>query len=367
MVAPARFGGLETVVVALTRGLATSGHEVHVIATVPPGAERDHPFLQDVGAAGARVHLLSLGDRAYAAEWKALRGMLAELAPDVVHTHGYRSDVLSAAAARRSGIPTVSTVHGFSSTDLRGRLYEWVQRKALARADRAIAVSRPLQKQLAAAGVPADRIELIVNALPPTASPLSRGEARERLGLPLAAPVVGWVGRLSPIKGPDVFLGAAATVARARPDVRFSVIGDGAMGPSLKARDGVGAVHFHGHVGGAARYLAAFDLLVMSSRSEGTPMVLLEAMWAGIGIVTTSVGGIPDVVGDVEATLVPPEDPAKLGDAILAALGDPDGTRTRAEAARTRVEQALSPERWVERHVALYRSLPSPRRAGSPA
>src|SRR5690606_15843008 len=98
-----------------------------------------------------------------------------------------------------------------------------------------------------------------------------------------------------------------------------------------------GRVHWHGVVTGAGRYLRAYDVLVISSWTEGTPIVLLEAMAAGVPVVTTAVGGIPDVVSDAEAVLVPPGDVQAMAAAFGSILGgSSDAARVRADAARAR-------------------------------
>jgi glycosyltransferase involved in cell wall biosynthesis len=116
-------------------------------------------------------------------------------------------------------------------------------------------------------------------------------------------------------------------------------------------------VKFHGRVPNAATLLRAFDVVVLSSRTEGTPMVLLEAMGAGVPIVATRVGGVPDMLNDDEALLVNPEDPRALAEAIRTALADPAASATRAARARARIDAEFSNKAWLERHIALYRSI----------
>jgi glycosyltransferase involved in cell wall biosynthesis len=112
-----------------------------------------------------------------------------------------------------------------------------------------------------------------------------------------------------------------------------------------------------GQVTEAARLIKAFDVLVLSSRTEGTPMVLFEAMAARVPVVATAVGGVPDVVSQNEALLVPPDRPDELASAIAAVRNDPAAARTRADAAAKRLatEYAVGP--WVERYAAVYRGI----------
>jgi glycosyltransferase involved in cell wall biosynthesis len=114
-------------------------------------------------------------------------------------------------------------------------------------------------------------------------------------------------------------------------------------------------VRWHGTVPDAGRHFAAFDVFVLSSRTEGTPIVLFEAMAAGVPIVATRVGGVPDVVSTTEAALVAPDDPFALAVAIRAAYCDPAAGRERAERARARLHRDFTTPPWLERYVAIYR------------
>jgi glycosyltransferase involved in cell wall biosynthesis len=229
---------------------------------------------------------------------------------------------------------------------------------ALRRHDAVIAVSQRLAGQLGEDGVPRERLVVLRNAWRPAAPLPSRADARARLGLPADGPVIGWVGRLAWVKAADDALAAFAAAGIA--GTRLSVVGDGPDRPALEAQARAlglaGRVTFHGALPDAWRVLPAFDALLLSSRSEGTPMVLLEAMHAGVPIVATAVGGVPDLVGD-GALLAPADDPAALGRALARALTDPDGSRARAAAARARLDTDFAPDAWIDRHLDLYRRL----------
>ena len=132
-----------------------------------------------------------------------------------MHTHGYRGDIQGGAVARRLGLPTVTTVHGFTGGGWKNRLYERLQRRAFRKFSAVVPVSRPLGAQLAAEGVASGRIHVIPNAAPrPRSRRSTRAAARRELGLPQGAFVCGWVGRLSQEKGPDLLIEALAPARR---------------------------------------------------------------------------------------------------------------------------------------------------------
>ncbi|HEY3280083.1 MAG TPA: glycosyltransferase family 4 protein [Gemmatimonadales bacterium] len=355
VVAPAVFGGLERVVQTLGLGQRGLGHDVHVLAVVDaPSAGQ--AFLAPLADAGVRTRTLALPGRAYQRERAAIADLCRDVRPDVVHTHGYRPDVVDAGVARRLGIPIVTTVHGFTGGGWRNRFYEWLQCRAFRGFDAVVAVSRPLARRLERAGVPRPKIHEVPNAWRPSGPPVGRDAARCVLGIPPEEFVVGWVGRLSHEKGPDVLLHALSHV-RDLP-IAASVVGSGPLRASLQARAAAlqldGRLRWHGTIPDAGRLLAAFDVCVLSSRTEGTPIVLFEAMAAGVPVVATCVGGVPDVVSPAEAAVVPPDDPVALAAEIRAVYRNPEVARGRARAARTRVERDFRVAPWLARYEAIY-------------
>jgi glycosyltransferase involved in cell wall biosynthesis len=358
VLAPAEVGGLERVVQALAVGHTRLGHQVHVAAVL----DRDdapHPFVEPLKCAGITVHELAPPPRRYLQERRRIKGLFRRLHPDIVHTHGYRCDVVDSGAARRLGIATVTTVHGFTGGGPKNRLYEWLQRKAYRRFDAVVAVSRAQVKLIKRAGVPASKIHLLRNAWLGMEEPLDRSVARERLKLDGSRFQIGWVGRVSREKGLDVMLAALPHLADI--PLTLTVFGDGSERARLQARtagsDLASRVNWAGVVPDAASLLGAFDALVLSSRTEGTPMVLFEAMAAGVPIVASRVGGVPDMVTETEARLVPPEDPAALATAVRALKEEPEPTQRRVEAARRRLAVEFTPDPWLAQYEALYRSI----------
>jgi glycosyltransferase involved in cell wall biosynthesis len=321
-------------------------------APVPAG-------LAALAAAGVELFPFWTPPRAYWRERADYLRIFREWRPAVVHSHGYRADLLAGPAAGALGLPRVSTFHGFTGGGWKNRLYEHLQIRAARRSDAVIAVSAPIRERLLRSRLSLDRVHLIPNALARRDAVLDRAAARAELGLAPEATVIGWVGRLSPEKGPDVLLRAVPHLGD--PSWQVSLIGDGPLksellqvGDQLRIAD---RVRWHGLIPDAARCYAAFDCLVLSSRTEGTPIVLLEAMAGGIPVIATRVGGIPDVMREGEGLLVAPDDPAALAIAVQMALTDRAGARDRAARAATRVAVDYAPGPWLDRHAELYRSI----------
>ena len=172
---------------------------------------------------------------------------------------------------------------------------------------------------------------------------------------PDAADIVS-VGEFRHIKGTDVLIDALAELHRAGRRVSLAIAGDGEEGPALReqvARLGLtDSVRFLGHTP-ARQAFAHGRLLVVPSRADSLPYVVIEAGGAGIPMIASGVGGIPEILGP-EASMVPPENPARLAQAIAAALDDPAGMRLGAERLRERVRKLFSQDAMVEGVLAGY-------------
>jgi glycosyltransferase involved in cell wall biosynthesis len=355
ILAPAAYGGLEQVVFQLATGRAARGLPTEVLALVADAkGSAVSPLLDLLSQAGGRVTVLRSAYRSYGEEQRGIQAAVSAFGADVVHTHGYHPDVLARRPAREAGTGLISTAHGFTGGGLKNRAYEWLQRRAWRDFDVVAAVSRPLLDRLVRSGIPERIVELCPNAWSGN-EPLDRASARDLLRIPYAQRVVGWVGRQAEAKGPDVMV---RSLAHLPADLGLVMIGDGpARGALIELASELGVaarITWVGPMQGAGRCMAAFDVFSLSSRTEGTPMVLLEAMAARVPIVATSVGGVPDVVSPSEAVLVEPESPEALARGIDGVLRDPAEAARRTTAARQRVAERYSLAPWLDRYEEFY-------------
>jgi L-malate glycosyltransferase len=341
---------LELSAIVLNRGrLAEALEHLGIPVRVIP--EREKGFLSIVGEAAR---------------------FLGERHVEVIHSHRYKENLIAAWLARRCRVPhLVRTEHGlpepFSGYGaLKQRLIRgldgWVARHAT---DRVIGVSAEMARQLAR-GRDRQKVVFIPNGvdLEGVRSALTQPEAKQRLGISTAHPVIGTAGRLEPIKRLDIFLRAATAIARERPEAVFVIAGEGreaARLARLAASLGVaGQVRFLGHRDDAHDVLRAFDILLLTSDHEGLPMVLLEAMCLGVLPVARAVGGIPEVIHDgVNGVLVDSGDPAGAGlaAACLEALRDrPRAERLIASGMKS-VREEFGAAETARRVAQLYFSL----------
>jgi glycosyltransferase involved in cell wall biosynthesis len=344
-------GGAERHVVDLALMLAREGYEVMVACSVAGGLS------EALGEANVPVRPLLdklVKRRVSVAFARELRRLIREERFDLVHAHIYASASASAIAVLGTGVPLVVTEH--TEALWQGRRERWASRRVYRRAEHIIAVSSAIRQRLIERdAVPPERITVIHNAVipaPDTSPSALPGDLRE-------GPLVGVVARLQPEKGVADFLRAAARVCTAVPDARFLVAGDGPLREELLAlagRLGVGErVRFLGYRADARAIVGLLDVLVVPSLTEGTPLIVLEAMAAGIPVVASAVGGIPDQIRhNKEGLLVPAGDPAALADALLELLQDPDRARSLGEAALRRADSEFNHATMVRRIEAVY-------------
>jgi glycosyltransferase involved in cell wall biosynthesis len=365
LVAPAAVGGLEAVVQALALAQKKKGYDVRVIALLETGV-LEPAFLVRLRSGGVAVQAITAPARAFRHQRSALRVMLADICPDVLHSHGYLPDVLSASLGTRFPGARVTTVHGFTGGGWRNRFYELLQRLSHSRLDAVVTVSRKLASQLGSFRPRARSIEYLQNSWAPTENLLTRETAQAAVSLSATAFNIGWVGRLSSEKGLDVLIEALPALA----DLRFhlTVFGDGPERGVLERRAvALGLtdrISWRGVVSDAPRLMPAFDVFVLSSRTEGTPISLLEAIHAGVPIVATVVGGVPDVVSAKEAVLVESETPPALADALRRVHDDRAAAATRAASATKRLETDFAIAPWVDAYEKIYERAISARRPG---
>ena len=210
--------------------------------------------------------------------------------------------------------------------------------------------------------LPRRKMIVIGHGVDATARPATREEARRSLGLPQQGPLIGAVGRLSPEKGQNVLLQALPSVLAAFPQAACVLAGEGPARAALEAearRLGIGdRVVFLGLRRDVPMVLAALDLFVQPSIYEGFGLSLLEAMAAGLPVVASRVGGIPELIEDGRTgLLVPPQDPMALAGAVVRLLGDSEGARRLGEAAASRSRERFSLGRVADRVDALYRNI----------
>jgi glycosyltransferase involved in cell wall biosynthesis len=313
------------------------------------------PFTEAASSLGLAVDRLTdrfPGDPATIREFRALVRSGREA---VLQTHGYKANVLAAFLAGAQRRRWIAFLHGETWENAKVRLYFALERRLVRLARYVAVVSQDMARRVAAQGVPATRIRVVPNACLGTGSDQNRVAAVSRT----RAPCVGVAGRLSPEKGVDLALKAHQRLCQDLPRARLLVAGDGPERGALARLANQlgldGSVTWLGHCHDMRAFYEAIDVLLVPSRSEGMPNVVLEAMTCGVPIVGTRVGGIPELLEHGRTGfLAPPEDHQGLAERLAFLFAHVDVRQKVAVRARERVAARFSLEARVASLAALY-------------
>jgi glycosyltransferase involved in cell wall biosynthesis len=295
----------------------------------------------------------------------ALRRHARSFSPHVIHVHGFLGAVLGTLASAGLRTVNVATLHGALEPEDRYTQRAWwyartAKRLLLSTNAHFAPVSEAIAVDWESRGIPRRRMRVIRNGVATDGMVAVDPEIRATGALDARCFQVGIIGRLVPVKDHRLFLEIAASVARQRSDVRFLIVGDGPLRADLEAyaRDlGIGSrVDFLGFQSDVGPVLLGLDLLLFSSRSEGIPYALLEAMALGIPTVAPSVGGLPEILSDGENALLSRErSELELSACTLRILREGHLRRDLSAGALASVSTDFSARKMLESMLGAYR------------
>jgi len=297
-----------------------------------------------------------------------LLGWAREQGVQVLHSHGYKGNILLGMLPRRlRRLPLVVTVHGWTWTGGLSRMmvYEWLDALCLRRAQAVVIVNSVMRSHPRLQAIAGHRLHVINNGIP------LADTDKESSGSPLGQEILDSVGqgtsivalgRLSEEKGLLFLIRAVGELVAMGRDVCLVILGEGPQRPELEQlveQLGLSArVRMPGFVDDGARFLSYFSIFVLPSLTEGLPMVLLEAMEAGLPIVASRVGGIPEVLDHGQCgLLVPAGEVAPLRDALLTLVENSEQAKIRVQRARERVRAQYSSEAMAQRYLTVYQEV----------
>jgi glycosyltransferase involved in cell wall biosynthesis len=333
--------------------------EVEVLTYVRPGFEQN-AFLDALRAAEVPVHVIEEKRAMDPRGLAGFRDVVQSVSPDVLQTHNVKSHLFARLLTRRRP-PWIAFCHGYTTPTLKQRAYDLADYVSLRSADRVVIVCRAFSPKMLARGVDDTRLRVLHNSIEVERVLGQSSERHARYQWDGHRSIVS-IGRLSSEKGHDVFIQAIAALRLKSVHVNAVLVGDGPERARLEAQvERLGLcdrVNFAGHQTNPEPFLESADVFVLPSRSEGSPNALLEAMAARVPIVSTDVGGVPEIISHGEhALLVPPDSPGTLAAAIDDVLKDSLAAERRAAAAARRVLEDFSPPAYLERLCTLYREL----------
>lgn len=297
----------------------------------------------------------------------ALRNVVELQKPDLVVTHSVKSHFLQWRSQLWREYPWVAFHHGYTTTDLKMRAYNWLDRWSLPTADHLVTVCHAFARELASStGVPLEKISVRHNSVrpKPQVAAVDVQSLRTRLGIASDERIVLTVGRLSREKAQIDLLAAYKRLRATNPDIssKLIIVGDGPERRRLEAAAAAYGIRerviFTGQISEVQLFYAAADVFVLPSHSEGSPNVLLEAMAANLPIVATAVGGVPEIVENNEsALLVPVNDLDAMAAALVRILSDQNLAERLTTNSAVLVANQFTPEKYVRALVEIYRDV----------
>ncbi len=297
----------------------------------------------------------------------SIRNVVEQQRPDIVVTHSVKSHFLLWRSQVWREYPWVAFHHGYTTTDLKMRVYNRLDRWSLPHAGRLLTVCHAFARELADnTGVPLQQIVVQHNSVRPAPQPSVADvqSLRTQLGLANDERVVLSVGRLSREKAHIDLLAAFKHLRDTHPEVSCTLIlvGDGPERGKLEAVTDAGGLRerviFTGQIGDVQLFYGAADVFALPSHSEGSPNVVLEAMAANLPIVATAVGGVPEILEDNEsALLVPVNDPNAMAAAIVRIFSDKNLAERLTRNSAALIASRFTPEQYVRSLIEIYRQV----------
>lgn len=320
-------------------------------------------FVAAARAAGIPVEVI---EERFRFDWRAggeLKRIIEGNRPDLLQTHSVKSHFLVKLSGLHRRYPWVAFHHGYTTTDLKMRIYNQLNRWSLPSARRVITVCGPFARMLEGEGVEGKRLRVLHNtvASKPAPPPAAVQALRARYRIPWGTKVLLTVGRFSREKAHIDLIQALEHLQRIDPACTAVLVlaGDGPERPRVEAAVKqarlIDRVVFAGHQNDVAPWYALAHVLVLPSHSEGSPNVLLEAMAAGVPVVATEVGGVPEIVShETSALLVPPRAPEQMALALSRLLSDAELAGRLVANATALIAERYTPESYYGALVAIY-------------
>jgi glycosyltransferase involved in cell wall biosynthesis len=362
------FGGPERVILDVIRTQSELQFNVEnqVISFREQGG--CEPFLHELNQAGFKGSILEHDMPHLVAAYQDLVHLFRQEKTNLVCAHGHKSRLLGWLAARRVGIPVVGVSHGWTWQDWKTSLYERLDQWVHRRLDNVICVSQGQADKVIQTGTPQNRVTVIHNAINvshflETPDLCYRKQLQEFFEI---APkwIIGAAGRLSPEKGFDILVEAIRLVVEETPELSLGVVvfGEGFLRKSLQDQiNHAGLTNRFKMVGFTSeldKFLPHFDLFVQSSRTEGFPCVNLEAMAAGVPVLATTVGGVPEqIISGKTGLLVPPNNPISLANNLRQLLENEPFRQSLAKQGKQKTLTEFTCRKQAEKYWELFQYL----------
>ena len=332
-----------------------------------PDGKPSNAFIEALESRGIEAVIIPERYRFDPQSLSAMRQAVAAIDPDIIQTNNVKSHALIKMSGLNRTHRWIAFHHGYTAPDLKMKFYNQLDRWSLPSARRLVAVCGPFREQLVAMGIPRSRIRILHNSaavLPDGFAENTVNSIREQFGLSGDEKVLIAIGRFSSEKGHADLIQALHRLRSSKPSLKWKLllIGSGHEEQNLKGLTEQLALQsrviFTSHQADVLPFYAMADGMVLPSHTEGSPHVVLEAMSAGVPIVATGVGGVPEILQNNEtAILVPAHNPETLAAGIAKLLESPDDSNRLAANAKQVLRDKFSHEAYTRSLLAIFEEM----------
>jgi glycosyltransferase involved in cell wall biosynthesis len=362
LISSSGFLGAENVVLELSKESAKQGYWV-TIGILENRNNLHMELAERAKEEGIKVQIFPCKGRFDLDTIASIRDFTDREQPNILHSHGYKSNFYAWRAVSGKNIPWIITNHG-KRVGMKLTVYNWLNIFLMKKADKLIAVSREIADEMTKKGIPSTKILVIDNGidLQRFTNHRKNNDLRESFGLNGNNKIIGTIGSLTEEKGHIHLIEAARQVTDKYTECRFLIVGDGGQRQFLEektSRLGLsGRVIFTGSRKEVPEILSMLDAFVLPSLKEGLPMALLEAMASKVPVIASKVGAIPKIIEDgINGMLIPPRDPDAIAKAINTMFSDSTSAKEMALKGFEKVRDHFSSKLMYEKYMTVYNDL----------
>ena len=358
--------GAERIIINLTA--ATDRRRfIPCMALLQAANSPNSEFVEAVRRKQASIHIISCRKWIDLEAMKQIRRLIRQECIDIVHCHEMKGRLYGLLATIGTKARIITTNHNWIGSSFIVTCFESLDAFYIRFFPKIIAVSPEVHELMSRYQIPDKRIEVVINGIDMNEFRKNKAQGhmiRKEFDIDRNSKLIGTFGRISPEKGQKYFVDAAVRVLKAFPEAQFLVVGDGFNEKEIKeytARLGIAnRLIFAGFRKDISKFYSALDLFVLPSIREGTPMVLLEAMSAGVPVVATQVGGVGHIIQNGEnGLLVSPANSIELGAAIVRLLRNPTEANKLAKNALCTISEKYSSLKMADKYMKLYTQITS--------
>lgn len=361
VLSPLTIAGAERVILTLTNNIDKDRFDVSLCLLLN-AKKTVNPFVEKIKELNIKYDIIPLDKVFSIKQIKQLNKIIRNNSIDIIHTHSHRADITSYFANYNYQAKIISTVHGWTKSTGKLKIYSLIDKIILRNFDAIITVSNEIQRELIKYRIKQKKIYTIYNSLDYNDYKLDTNsdKLKSKISLDKNIKIIGTIGRLSKEKDIDTFIYVAKKLLELRDDIRFIIVGDGPerdniikLIDKLRIKD---KIYLMGYYNEIAQVYDAIDIFLLTSTSEGLPICLLETCYFGKPFIATNVGGIPEIFNNI-GIIVKRGDIQSISHHLIDLLDNQEIYNNYSKNLRQYILLNHNPKEWVKKIESLYLKL----------